>query len=229
MTIARQPDSPLIERTGPGLHASLASFIQTLPGLDLQRPVLDIGCGTGAWLDRLSNIGFKCLYGLDQDVQQFATKKAHCLQVNLDSENYGLEDHSFGLITSIEVIEHLENPGYFFSFVSSHLDKDGYFLLTTPNIHSVLSRFRFLITGNLKQFDSIGDPTHIYPVLLILLSSLNRILPRYGLSIEKQWWYPEKGSITSRTSLKRASFFLEKLLPEEVPGDVLCLLIQKIK
>jgi hypothetical protein len=143
----------------------------------------------------------------------------------LDTDYLDLGGTKFELITAIEVIEHLENPGRLLSAVATYLDDDGYFLMTTPNIHSLLCRFRFFVTGQLKQFDSKGDQTHIYPVLL---AALSRVLPRYQLEIASQWWYPENGaSITSRSSLKLAVAVLRALLPDDVPGDVLCLLMHR--
>ncbi len=217
------PDNQLLERTISGLHDEL---VQSLPKLSYETPVLDIGCGTGAWLERLANIGFLQLHGVDLDINQFKSNKALCFQANLDVDDLGIKEKKFGLITAIELIEHLENPGRLFYHVAKHLEENGYFLLTTPNIHSVVCRLRFLITGNLSSFDEKGDPTHIYPVLL---TSLDRILPRYSLEVVKKWGYPGKGSLISRPSTKMISALLDLFLPNENPGDTLCLLIQKTK
>lgn len=216
-------ENQLLERTIPGLHEAL---IQSLPNLSYDTPILDIGCGSGAWLDRLASKGFYCLHGIDQDTAQFQTKKATCSQANLDYDDLGLGEQKFGLITAIEVIEHLENPGRLFYHVNRYLQPQGYCLITTPNIHSVGSRLRFLITGNLKSFDAKGDSTHIYPVLL---TALNRVLPRYSLSIVQKWGYPTKGSLVSRQSTQIITNFFELLFPNSDPGDTLCLLIQKNK
>ena len=134
-------EKQLVERTILGLHDAL---MKSLPKLNPHAPILDIGCGTGAWLERLANIGFSNLYGVDIDVKQFKTDKAICSQANLDSDDLTL-GHKFSLITAIEVIEHLENPGRLFYHVQQNLDEDGYFLLTTPNVHSVSCRLKFFI------------------------------------------------------------------------------------
>jgi len=63
----------LSERTISGLHEAL---IQVLPNIDCDTQILDIGCGTGAWLERLSNQGFKELYGIDLNITQCATSHA---------------------------------------------------------------------------------------------------------------------------------------------------------
>lgn len=213
----------LTERTISGLHGFLEN---SLPELDYSMPILDIGCGTGAWLERLGKIGYTKLHGIDLDIKQFNSKFATCSQANLDYDDLGLGDRKFELISAIEIIEHLENPGNFFSHVSKFLSDSGYLLLTTPNIHSVSCRLKFLISGKLASFDEKGDKTHIYP---ILLQSLERILPRYSLEIVKQWGYPNKGSMIFRQSTQLISSLLEPIISNKTPGDTMCLLIQKSK
>jgi len=216
----------LKERTIGGLHEELLKRVKNLNGLSPDTPILDIGCGTGIWMHRLAASGFRALHGVDSDIGQFATDRATCSAVDIDtSADLDLGSRKFGLITAIEVLEHLENPGRLFLHVARHLSDDGMFLMTTPNIHSVLCRFRFLLTGKLKQFDSKGDPTHIYPVLL---NSLHKILPRYRLAIVDKWSYPANGgSITSRPIVKVAASVLGLILPNDDPGDMLCLMIQR--
>lgn len=215
------PKTKLLERTIGGLHENLLNFVSDI---EFNAPVLDIGCGTGAWLDRLADNGFTNLHGIDLDINQFGSEKATCSRANLDYDDLGLGERKFSLITSIELIEHLENPGRIFSHVVKHLDDDGYFLLTTPNIHSVSCRLKFLTTGKLASFDEKGDPTHIYPVLL---NCLNRVLPRYDLKIVKRWGYPSVGSLIYRPSTQIVARFLELFFVSEVKGDTLCMLIQK--
>jgi 2-polyprenyl-3-methyl-5-hydroxy-6-metoxy-1,4-benzoquinol methylase len=209
-----------MERTISGLHQTL---IQELPALSYNSPILDIGCGTGAWLERVAAIGFHNLYGIDLDVEQVKTKKAQISKVDFDQDNFE-PDCEFGLITAIEVIEHLENPGRLFHFVQKHLGQEGYFLITTPNIHSLNCRLKFFMTGKLASFDEKGDKTHIYPALI---DALHRVLPHYSLQITRQWTYPQKGSLIYRRSTQMLSQIFGMVLPNPYPGDTLCLLLQK--
>ena len=90
--------------------------------IEFNAPVLDIGCGNDAWLDRLADNGFTNLHGINLDINQFVFEKATCSRANLDYDNLGLGERKFSLITSIELIEHLENSGRIFSHVVKHLD-----------------------------------------------------------------------------------------------------------
>jgi 2-polyprenyl-3-methyl-5-hydroxy-6-metoxy-1,4-benzoquinol methylase len=215
------PGENLVERTISGLHEDL---VRHLPPIAKDAPILDVGCGTGAWLHRLGGLGFTDLHGIDQDTSAFSTDRASATQADLDYDDIGLGDRKFALITAFELIEHLENPGRLFHHVTQHLADDGTFLVTTPNIHSVLARMRFFLTGNLKQFDAKGDPTHIYPVLL---TSLERVLPRHGLKMVERWPFPAVGSPTSRLSTRVLARLARLAVPDPDPGDVLCLAIRK--
>ena len=212
-----------VERSVRGLHDHLV--FQLPNGLTPQSRILDLGCGTGAWLERLAEIGFENLHGVDADIGQSKGIRAKVSQENLDTAGWGAGLGNFDLITAIEVLEHLENPGQFLSQVSELLADNGGFLMTTPNVHSVISRLRYLMLGKLKQFDNKGDPTHIYPVFI---ENLEKVLLRHGLEIQRLWGYPEDGtSLTSRSMTNLAGRVLATFLRERVSGDVLCVLIRK--
>jgi hypothetical protein len=101
----------------------------------------------------------------------------------------------------------------------------GVFLLTTPNIHSLHSRLRFLLKGELQFFDEKADRTHIKP---FVLTGLRRMLARHGLRIRESWSFPEHGgSIASRKSLRLVCRMLGWVVPNPMPGDILCLLIER--
>jgi 2-polyprenyl-3-methyl-5-hydroxy-6-metoxy-1,4-benzoquinol methylase len=211
----------LVEKTLPRLHSSLIAHVPQIPR-DAQ--ILDIGCGSGAWLDRLASAGFSNLHGIDQDIEQFRCARATCSKADLDHDDLALGARRFDLITAIELIEHLENPGRLYKHIRDHLAPGGFALVTSPNIHSLVSRLRHLVTGRLGQFDDKSDLTHITPLLLV---GLERILPRYGLKIVQRWGHPEHGSVAYRKPLVMASRLLGLVLPDEIPGDLLCVLIQR--
>lgn len=217
--VSTDPGESLTERTLQGLHDDL---IHRLPILARDAAILDVGCGTGAWLKRLSGAGFTNLWGIDQDLTGLRFTGATTAVANLDSDHFPFGDRKFDLITAIEVIEHLENPGRLYRLIAQHLSATGLALITTPNMHSLLSRFRHLLTGKLGQFDDKGDATHVMPVLL---DGVERILPRHGLTLKRRWGYPEGESVLYRRPLRLASRVLRLVLPDAVPGDALCLLV----
>jgi SAM-dependent methyltransferase len=224
----------LPELTTPGLHEALLKQVLQLPEVGPETPILDIGCGSGAWLARLARHGFKRLHGVDnQSFTRFPPAEEtgasfSCSHADLDNDpDLGLGTASFGLITAIEVIEHVHNPGRFLSHAARHLDNNGYFLITTPNLHSIRARLRFALTGKLRGFDSTHvpvDPTHLYPVFL---TCLDRLLARYQLEAVERWTVPPRGGAGTRLMGRLAAGVLEMMLPNQYPGDSLCVLVRR--
>lgn len=226
-----KPDQQLPELTLPGLHERLIEKVIQLPGVSLETPILDLGCGSGAWLARLARHGFKNLHGVDN--QSFVTFPPaplafSCSYADLDNDlDLGLGDAKFDLITAIEVIEHMHNPGRLLRHVARHLADGGYFLLTTPNVHSVRARFRFALTGKLAGFDATHVPaelTHLYPVFV---TCLNRLLSGYGLKTLERWTFPADQGGGSRPLARLAAAFLAMIVVNEYPGNLLCVLIRR--
>jgi len=215
--------SDLSERANAGLHEALLAHLPATLARDA--PILDVGCGTGAWLGRLSAQGFSNLTGVDHDTSQFALEHGRIERVDLNKPDWSPLARRFALITAIEVVEHIENLGIFFDRLEHYLDDGGTILMTTPNIASVAARLRFLLLNQLKQFDPIGDPTHLTPVVL---ATLPRLLERHALRIEGYWGFPGNGrTVTSRSWVNLLCNALRPLLPEPVPGDNLCLKLVK--
>ena len=213
----------------PGLHAFLAQELRRrVATLSPSTPILDIGCGNGAWLSRLAELGFSDLVGIDNGsfVDLPLSSKAICYRHgDLDAgDDLGL-NRRFGLITVIEVLEHLENPGLFWRHIRRSLADDGYVVVTTPNIHAMRTRLSYAATARLAGFDPANprNDGHIYPVYFVCLE---RILSRYGLEVAEGWTYPLAGGLNSGLFAHGLAKLLAAFLPDRYPGDTLCLLIR---
>jgi 2-polyprenyl-3-methyl-5-hydroxy-6-metoxy-1,4-benzoquinol methylase len=155
------------------------------------------------------------------DIRQFGLPDVQVSQFNLDSfsgETFGY----FNLITALELLEHLHNPGKLFQLISTHLVPGGRVIITTPNIHSIAARLLFLIRGRLPHFDNRSDATHVYPVYL---ENLERVLPHYKLKIEQVAFFPSKGHQLYNQFTIALSQVLSLLLPEKYRGDNLLLVL----
>lgn len=212
----------LTERTTGGLHKFVTDLvIQLVPHRDVK--ILDLGCGTGALLSRLQALGFQRLVGIDIDPPSILPG-IELFQSDLDNCKTTLEAGSIDLVIAVEVFEHIENIGSLLQELSRLLGPTGYILMTTPNVHSVEARVRYLLTGLLKQFDAIGDPTHVNPIFRV---PFERILKRHGFLVIDSWGHPEDGSSpTSRRGLR----FIAKVarlfgVKGEPAGDTLCMLL----
>jgi 2-polyprenyl-3-methyl-5-hydroxy-6-metoxy-1,4-benzoquinol methylase len=212
------------EFTATGLHGWLLPHVQKLPNISNDSRVLDIGCGTGAWLARLHRAGFRSLTGIDRRSDYFgAADVATFIQGDV-AQGEHVELGAFDLITAIEVFEHMANPEAIFAFASRHLGAGGWLVVTTPNIYSIRVRMRFLLSGKLTWFEHNAEPEHIHP--LILDAVKRQILPKYNLVADRVLTYPERGSGT-RWFARLAASALSIALPNDLPGDSLCLFLRK--
>jgi 2-polyprenyl-3-methyl-5-hydroxy-6-metoxy-1,4-benzoquinol methylase len=113
----------------------------------------------------------------------------------------GLGDRPFDVVTSLEVIEHLENPSLFLRECSHLVSEAGFILLTTPNIENVAGRLRFLWTGHIRGFDRDerwNEPTHITPIQTYLFEKLYR-----QARLEEVWHGHSSSAETTRGQVKR--------------------------
>lgn len=211
------------ERAIRGLHDHVMRQVQQL-ALDRDAPIVDLGCGSGAMLRRLKAAGFSNLAGLD--IAPPAPEPGITYHaVDLDGGRLPLPDGEVSLLVAVEIIEHMENLGSLLSEIRRVLAPGGRALVTTPNVHSAEARVRMFLLGSLKQFDTLGDPTHVAPIFLF---PFRRLAGRHGLSIARYWGFPDDGSSpTSRPALRRLAWAAKVLGVRGDPhGDQLCMLLE---
>jgi 2-polyprenyl-3-methyl-5-hydroxy-6-metoxy-1,4-benzoquinol methylase len=117
--------------------------------------ILDVGCGIGYFLDVAKSRGWE-VYGTeytDSAVKICESKGITMHGGPLNPQNYPLE--SFDVITSFEVIEHINTPNEELGRIFSLLRKGGYFYVTTPNFNSLL---RYYLG---PKYNVIGWPEHL--------------------------------------------------------------------
>lgn len=212
----------LVERTTVGLHSHLQ---ERFVGYDRRSKILDVGCGTGAWLARLERLGFGNLLGVDREECDWPLAAVDRKVLDLDMLGWeSTVGGPFDVITCIEVVEHVENLGVFLDALANLMGPHSTLWVTTPNIHSIESRVRFLLSSRMKGFDAKGDPTHVFPVYM---DCLERLLRRRGLVVASQFSYPDRGTRVSSWPIKLAGRVGAVLVGDPLPGDNLILRIER--
>jgi len=213
----------LKEHTIRGLHGFLDSILKryALRG----GRAIDLGAGSGALAVRLRELGFEVI-AVDVSNERFKADIPF-VQMNLNNPiPCSLEDRGFDFVTAVEVIEHLESPIAFLRYVCSLLKPDGIALVTTPNMDSAPSRFRFLLTGKLHMMDE-KVPNHISPIFYDLF--IRQYLPQAGLKLVEHLLFPMKGYKVSRKRYSWVFHLLARLLPgNNLFGDVNVFLLKAI-
>ena len=117
------------------IESFLAPLCQTLkaePQPDLAIRILDVGCGTGANLEMLSQ------FGEAQGVDVSADALAFCRERGLENVRQGeaehlpWEDGSFDLVTGLDVVEHLDDDAAGLKEMRRVLSPGGYAFLFVP-------------------------------------------------------------------------------------------------
>lgn len=123
------------------LYNKIMPFIRPNKG-----KLLDVGCGLGTWASYLkSKLSFE-IYGIEMSPDSLEVAKKNGLSMKLsDIENkWPYSSSSFEMVSAIQLVEHLLNTDIFFQESHRVLKRDGYLLITTPNLASWLNRIIFI-------------------------------------------------------------------------------------
>ncbi len=168
----------------PGTHDRVLKAFAGAIDLQSRPRVLDIGAGQGALSLRLQEAGAR-VSACDVVPEQFDVPGVDFRAVGPDGR-LPFDDSSFDAAIAVEVLEHIDGHDRFFAEVARVLAPGGIVLFTTPNVLSLKSRLRFLLTGFFYSFGPLEpftrDPVsqHVAPF------SVNRyewMMSQHGLRL----------------------------------------------
>lgn len=135
--------------------------------------ILDVGCGIGYFLEVAKERGWE-VYGTeytDKAIEICSAKGIEMKQGKLNPSDFELE--SFDILTSFEVLEHINNQTKEIDNFQKLLRKGGLVYLTTPNFNSLL-RYRLK-----EKYNVITYPEHL---AYFTPKTLNSLFSKYGFS-----------------------------------------------
>jgi SAM-dependent methyltransferase len=169
-------EGPFLRLQELGLKDAGFSQIEGELKKTLPRPrVLDIGCATGALLEKLRDRGWDCTGVEISPSAEYARRERSLKVLGLPLEACGFPPASFHLVLASHLIEHLNDPAGFAAEVHRVLAPGGWFLVTTPNIAGLQAR---LLGGRWRS--AIFD--HLY---LFSVKTLSRLLKDRGFDPER--------------------------------------------
>ena len=128
------------------------AILRSLPDYRTLR-YLELGCGDGFMLQSLCNEGAQAQgttfldkaddYIRSRDYPEGLTVK-HGVDLSMPLP---YANDAFDVVYSIEVIEHIEGHRNFISEAARVLRPGGWFVMTTPNLHRLISRLHFALCG----------------------------------------------------------------------------------
>lgn len=124
-------------RSQMGLDSGTNSRIITL---------LDVGCNLGGFLQAAKAWNF-CCTGIDlsQKAVDYVNSQLIAVSYKLTVEEFCQHKGNgrFDVVTSFDVIEHVQNPRTFLDACCGLVRKGGFLVLGTPNVDSVFARLSF--------------------------------------------------------------------------------------
>ena len=156
-----------------------SSLLKPLSG----KRALDVGCGAGLLCEPLARLGAR-VTGLDAAAENIAVAKAHAgpQGLDIDYRNEAIEDFTgrgFDLVTSLEVIEHVDDPQGFVDGLANSLADDGLMIISTPN-RTALSNL--LLVELAERSGQIPRGTHHHEQF-ITPEELEKLLNSTGLEV----------------------------------------------
>lgn len=133
--------------------------------------LLDVGCGMGFFLEQAKKRGWE-VYGTEYSPKAIEINRAkgiNMLEGQLNSAAFTVKE--FDVITSFEVMEHINNPLEEVKHINTLLRKGGLFYCTTPNFNSLL---RYYLKEN---YNVISYPEHLS---YYTKKTLNKLLTENG-------------------------------------------------
>ncbi|MEI6022844.1 MAG: class I SAM-dependent methyltransferase [bacterium] len=161
----------------PFLYSSHSKII------DLVKPntkVLDIACASGYLASFLQEKGCT-IDGVDFDDAYIEEAKKYCNAYVLDitkEDVVGMYD----VIILGDILEHTVDPEGILRKIQKNLTKDGYIIISTPNIVNIYARIKILF-GNFDYAEKgIFDKTHVH---FFTRKTLRQTVDSAGYDIEK--------------------------------------------
>jgi len=158
---------------------TIAAYERILDSLEPYRKtnrLIDVGCGIGYFLEVAKRRGWE-VYGTEftQEAVEICQKKGAKMKLGvLNPNNY--EPESFDVVTSFEVIEHINNPREELSNFNKLLRKGGVVYCTTPNFNAVE---RYYLKSD---WNVLGYPEHL---AYFTPKSLKRVYKETGFRAKK--------------------------------------------
>jgi 2-polyprenyl-3-methyl-5-hydroxy-6-metoxy-1,4-benzoquinol methylase len=149
------------------------------------RTILDIPCGDGAFVKRLSE---KNITVYAADCQNIMKCQGAPFQVTDMNRDLPYQDALFDGVVCIDGIEHIERQFDFIRECRRIMKPGGFLIISTPNITSLRSRWRWLLTGfhnKCKAPLNETEPQPLHHINMVSLPELRYRLETNGFTITR--------------------------------------------
>ena len=151
---------------------------------DSRCTVLDIPSGSGAFVKRLMDAGLSDIIAIDiEDVLEI--ENVNFIEGDMNKP-LALPDESCDTVVCIDGIEHISRQFDFVQEIYRILKNRGEFIISTPNVSSLRSRYRWLTTGHHHKCMSPLDennPSPLHHIGMVSYPEIRYMLHTNGFRI----------------------------------------------
>lgn len=99
--------------------------------------VLDVGCGSGNFSNYIKHANFN---GIEMNRESAALARRKGLNVlSCSVQEYAKKNYRFNVVTSFQVLEHVDDPLGFFKSCADLLENNGLLIISVPNVNGFMS------------------------------------------------------------------------------------------
>lgn len=148
--------------------------------------IVDIPSGSGAFTLRLKNNGYSNVLAIDiKNIMHFDHEN---FKIGDMTQALPIEDNSTDALVCIDGIEHISKQFNFVKEVHRILKKDGELIISTPNISSLRSRWKWFTTGHHHKCGAPLDennPNPLHHIGMISFPEIRYMLHANGFQIHE--------------------------------------------
>ncbi len=152
----------------------------------LNSKIVDIPCGSGAFIFRLKDNGYNNVLAIDiENIMEIDHKD---FMIGDMTKILPIEDNSIDVLVCIDGIEHINKQFDFVKEVNRILKDGGEFIISTPNISSLRSRWKWLTSGHHHKCNTPLDennPNSLHHIGMISFPEIRYMLHTNGFKIQK--------------------------------------------
>lgn len=175
-------EEELLENAGENTHNVVEQLV--LEEKEHQH-ILDIPCGEGAFVKRLQDRKITVSAADCQNIMKCQGAPFKVADMNKDLP---YSDNTFDGVVCIDGLEHIERQFDFIRECRRVVKPGGFLIISTPNISSLRSRWRFLLTGfHNKAKAPLNEtaPQPLHHITMVSLPELRYRLETNGFTITK--------------------------------------------
>ena len=167
--------------TSKNTHETVFELIKE----NTDKVVADIPSGSGAFVQRLKDEGFNDVIAIDiENILQI--KHEQFVQADM-TKPFPISDKTCDILVCIDGIEHIDEQFFFIRESHRILKDEGAIVISTPNISSLRSRWKWFFTGHHYKCEAPlneANPNPLHHIAMISFSELRYMLHSNGFKIE---------------------------------------------